>query len=62
MQAGTEPRRETLTGSGVTRGIAIGRNVWQHKNPPAIARSLAAIVHEDASALEALALLKEPVR
>jgi len=43
-------------------GIAIGRNVWQHKNPAAIARSLAAIVHEDASTLEALALLKEPVR
>ncbi len=43
-------------------GIAIGRNVWQHKNPAAIARSLAAIVHEDVSALEALALLKEPVR
>jgi DhnA family fructose-bisphosphate aldolase class Ia len=43
-------------------GIAIGRNVWQHKNPAAIARSLAAIVHEEASALEALALLKEPLR
>jgi DhnA family fructose-bisphosphate aldolase class Ia len=43
-------------------GIAIGRNVWQHKTPAAIARSLAAVVHEDASALEALALLKEPVR
>lgn len=48
--------------TGGAAGIAIGRNVWQHKNPPAIARSLAAIVHEDASALEALALLKEPVR
>ena len=43
-------------------GIAIGRNVWQHANPPAIARSLAKIVHEEGSALEALALLKEPVR
>lgn len=43
-------------------GIAIGRNVWQHNNPAAIARSLAAIVHNDASALEALSLLKEPVR
>ncbi len=43
-------------------GIAIGRNVWQHKNPAAIARSLAAVVHEDASALEALALMKEPIR
>ena len=43
-------------------GIAIGRNVWQHGNPAAIARSLNAVVHQDASALEALALLKEPVR
>jgi DhnA family fructose-bisphosphate aldolase class Ia len=40
-------------------GIAIGRNVWQHPNPAAIARSLAAIVHQDASALEALALMRE---
>lgn len=43
-------------------GIAIGRNVWQHRSPATIARSLAAIVHEEASALEALALLKEPLR
>lgn len=43
-------------------GIAIGRNVWQHRSPAAIARSLAALVHEDVSALEALALLKEPLR
>ncbi len=43
-------------------GIAIGRNVWQHPNPGAIARSLNAVVHQDASALEALALLKEPLR
>ena len=48
--------------TGGAAGIAIGRNVWQHSNPAAIARSLAAIVHDDASALEALALLKEPVR
>jgi DhnA family fructose-bisphosphate aldolase class Ia len=40
-------------------GIAIGRNVWQHPNPVAVARSLAAIVHQEASALEALALMKE---
>ncbi|HCN27854.1 MAG TPA: hypothetical protein DIT64_03540 [Verrucomicrobiales bacterium] len=43
-------------------GIAMGRNVWQHKNPPAIARSLAAIVHDDADALQALSLLREPLR
>lgn len=42
-------------------GIAIGRNVWQHKNPAAIARSLAAIVHEGAKVEEALTLLKEPI-
>ena len=43
-------------------GIAMGRNVWQHRSPAAIARSLNAIVHQDVSALEALALLKEPLR
>jgi len=42
-------------------GIAIGRNVWQHPNPAAIARSLAAIVHEGAKVDEALTLLKEAV-
>lgn len=42
-------------------GIAIGRNVWQHKNPAAIARSLAAIVHEGAKVDEALTLLKEAI-
>ena len=40
-------------------GIAIGRNVWQHQNPVAVARSLAALVHQEATALEALALMKE---
>ncbi len=40
-------------------GIAIGRNVWQHPRPVAVARSLHALVHEEASALEALALMKE---
>lgn len=42
-------------------GVAIGRNVWQHKNPTAIARSLAAIVHESARVEEALTLMKETV-
>lgn len=42
-------------------GIAIGRNVWQHKNPAAIARSLCAVVHEGAKVEEALALMKEPI-
>ncbi len=42
-------------------GIAIGRNVWAHPNPPAVARSLAAIVHEGAKVEEALTLMKEPL-
>jgi DhnA family fructose-bisphosphate aldolase class Ia len=42
-------------------GVAIGRNVWQHKNPTAMARSLAAIVHEGARVEEALSLMKEIV-
>ena len=29
-------------------GIAVGRNVWQHANPPGVARALAAVVHEGA--------------
>jgi DhnA family fructose-bisphosphate aldolase class Ia len=40
-------------------GIAIGRNVWQHRNPLAVARSLHAIVHDEADAMQALALMKE---
>ena len=37
-------------------GIAIGRNVWQHANPPLMLRRLHAIVHEDATAPDALSL------
>ncbi|MFK5921682.1 MAG: hypothetical protein QM496_05840 [Verrucomicrobiota bacterium] len=39
-------------------GIAIGRNVWQHANPPKMAAALQAIVHENASVDAALNLLK----
>jgi DhnA family fructose-bisphosphate aldolase class Ia len=42
-------------------GVAIGRNVWQHPQPAAIARSIAAIVHEGARVEEALALMKEAI-
>jgi len=37
-------------------GIAIGRNVWQHPQPALMLRRLHAIVHEGASAEDALAL------
>lgn len=42
-------------------GVAIGRNVWQHENPAAIARSLSAIVHDGAKVEEALMLLRESI-
>jgi fructose-bisphosphate aldolase/2-amino-3,7-dideoxy-D-threo-hept-6-ulosonate synthase len=35
-------------------GVVMGRNVWQHKNPAAMTRSLASIIHENASVEEAL--------
>lgn len=37
-------------------GIAIGRNVWQHPNPALMLRRLHAIVHENATAGDALSL------
>lgn len=39
-------------------GIAIGRNVWQHRTPQRIAAALEAVVHDDASVDSALLLLK----
>lgn len=38
-------------------GIVYGRNIIQHPNPAAITRALMAVVHEGASAAEALKLL-----
>ena len=37
-------------------GVAIGRNVWQHPQPALMLRRLHAIVHEDATADDALGL------
>lgn len=39
------------------RGVAIGRNTFQHKNPTAFTRALAMIVNEGASAEEAVKVL-----
>jgi len=38
-------------------GIAVGRNVWQHKKPAAIAEALFAIVHEGDSVDKAIKLI-----
>lgn len=43
-------------------GIVYGRNIVQHAYPERMTRALMAIVHEQASAEHALALLREPER
>lgn len=40
------------------KGVAIGRNVWQRDSPAAMAKALHRIVHEDASAEDALVALR----
>ena len=40
-------------------GIAVGRNVWQHPSAAKIARSLRAIVHEEASVASAQKLMND---
>jgi len=37
------------------RGTAVGRNVWQSKNPPAILKAVRRLVHDNCSVDEALA-------
>jgi DhnA family fructose-bisphosphate aldolase class Ia len=41
------------------KGVVYGRNVVQHKNPGSLVAALRAIVHENASVDDALALVKE---
>jgi len=38
-------------------GVAIGRNVWQHENPAGIAKAMSAVIHDGASAADALELV-----
>jgi DhnA family fructose-bisphosphate aldolase class Ia len=39
-------------------GVAIGRNVWQHKDPAGICRALVALVHDGAKVEQALKEIK----
>jgi fructose-bisphosphate aldolase, class I len=49
-------RTEALMRQGAA-GIVYGRNVIQHADPAAMTRALMAVVHDGASADDALALL-----
>lgn len=40
------------------KGVVFGRNIWQAENPAAMVRALKRVVHEDATAQEALEELK----
>ncbi|HWQ46450.1 MAG TPA: hypothetical protein VN376_06260 [Longilinea sp.] len=40
------------------KGVAIGRNVWQHKDPGGVAKALVRLVHEGISVDEALKEIK----
>jgi putative autoinducer-2 (AI-2) aldolase len=40
-------------------GINLGRNVWKHKHPVAMMRSLRAVVHDDATPKEAAEMFEE---
>ena len=44
----------TLSLTAGATGVAIGRNVWQHRNPAGMVRALVALVHGGASVDEAL--------
>jgi DhnA family fructose-bisphosphate aldolase class Ia len=48
---------EKLVKEGVA-GIIYGRNVIQHKTPEKMARALRAVIHENTSAADAIALIK----
>ena len=41
------------------KGVSIGRNAFQHKNPALFVKAACAIVHENKSAEEAIAMLRE---
>lgn len=42
---------------GGASGVVMGRNIWQHANPPAMLRALRRMIHEGASASQVLAEL-----
>jgi len=48
---------EDCTRAGAA-GLSFGRNVFQHKNPEAMSKALAAIVHDGSNAAQAIKLLE----
>jgi len=40
-------------------GVNLGRNVWQHPHPVAMAKALRSVIHQKATPKEALEIFKE---
>ncbi|MCD6248324.1 MAG: 3-hydroxy-5-phosphonooxypentane-2,4-dione thiolase [Hadesarchaea archaeon] len=40
-------------------GVNLGRNIWQHDHPVAMAKAIRAIIHEDATPKEAMSIFEE---
>lgn len=40
-------------------GVNLGRNVWQHDHPVAMAKALRAVIHDDAKPSEAIEIVRE---
>jgi DhnA family fructose-bisphosphate aldolase class Ia len=55
-EAVLETVRGALDGGG--KGVAMGRNLWQHPHPDKITQAIAAIIHEDATVASAMKLLR----
>ncbi len=56
----TKEMFETIEGAmqAGAKGLSIGRNVFQHKNPTLFVKAASAIVHDNLSAVEALEMLE----
>ena len=53
-------RSEEVMKTGVA-GMAVGRNVWQHKYPMAVTKALRKIVHNNISSQEAEKIYEEEI-
>ena len=48
--------KDTIDAGGA--GVAIGRNIWQHRDPAKMTEAIAKIIHDNTSVEEALKILK----
>lgn len=52
----------SFVSDGISRGavgVNLGRNIWQHEHPVAMAKALRAVIHDDAKPTEAIEIVRE---